>query len=221
MNEKFLIKEVKNYSGKSYSQLSQDILALVLSNYKQNGFFVEFGACDGLHLSNTLILENEYSWSGILSEPAKKYHNDLLKNRNCSIDFRAVYSTSKKILNFKETDQSDLSGIEEYFQIDNHLAKRQIGNNYDVETISLNDLLLEHSAPSVIDYMSIDTEGSEFEILKNFNFDRYKIKFISIEHNFVEQSRNDIQNLLEKNNYQRILTKWSQFDDWYVYKDVL
>jgi FkbM family methyltransferase len=221
MNEKFLIREVKNFPGKSHAQLAQDILALVLSNYKKNGFFVEFGACDGYHLSNTLILEKEYAWSGILAEPAKNYHQDLLKNRNCSIDFRAVYNTSKKILNFKETDQSDLSGIEDHFQIDNHLLKRQAGNNYQVETISLNDLLLEHSSPNIIDYMSIDTEGSEFEILKNFNFDRYKIRFISIEHNFIEESRNKIKDLLEKNNYQRILTKWSQFDDWYVYKENL
>ncbi len=65
----------------SYSQLKQDIWVLNKLNHKKNGFFVEAGACDGLYLSNTLLLEKEYDWSGICCEPNKQYYEKLLLNR--------------------------------------------------------------------------------------------------------------------------------------------
>ncbi len=221
MTEKNIIRELKKFNEKSYSQLKQDIVALIISNYKNNGYFVEFGACDGIHFSNTLMLEKNYNWTGILAEPSKIYHSDLIKNRSSLVDFRAVYSVSKKILTFKEADQSDLSGITEHFQEDNHYDKRLLGNEYQVETISLNDLLAEYNAPKMIDYLSLDTEGSEFEILKFFDFSRYSINFISVEHNFVTDQRLLINQLLENNGFVKILEKYSSFDDWYINKSLI
>ena len=80
---------------------------------------------------------------------------------------------------------------------------------------SLEDMLDKHGAPSKIDYLSIDTEGSEFDILKDFDFEKYDIKIITCEHNFTK-SRKDIFSLLTSNGYQRKLTGASKFDDWYV-----
>lgn len=221
MTEKNIAKELKRFNKPYFSQLKQDIVALIISNYKTNGYFVEFGACDGVHFSNTLMLEKNYNWTGILAEPSKIYHNDLVKNRSSLIDFRAVYSASKKILTFKEASQSDLSGIIDHFQEDNHYDKRLLGNEYQVETISLNDLLAEHNAPNTIDYLSLDTEGSEFEILKFFDFSKYSINFISVEHNFVIDQRLSINQLLENNGFVKILEKYSSFDDWYINKSLL
>ena len=53
--------------------------------------------------------------------------------------------------------------------------KGKKGKKYRIKTISLEDLLLKYNAPVVIDYLSMDTEGSEYEILSAFNFDKYKI----------------------------------------------
>ena len=64
-----------------------------------------------------------------------------------------------------------------------------------METVSLTDLLDDHSAPLEIDYLSIDCEGSELEILKNHNFDKYSFKVITCEHNFTEK-RKKIYDLL-------------------------
>jgi hypothetical protein len=77
------------------------------------------------------------------------------------------------------------------------------------------DLLAEHQAPEEIDYLSIDTEGSEFEILENFNFKKYKFKIISCEHNYT-QMRQKLNALFEKNGYQKKYEHLSQFDDWWV-----
>ena len=70
---------------KSKSQLGQDLFVLLETNFKKNGFFVEFGATNGVDLSNTYILEKQFNWQGILAEPAKVWNAELQRNRNCSI----------------------------------------------------------------------------------------------------------------------------------------
>src|SRR3990167_7150651 len=65
---------------KSKSQHRQDLFVLSQLNFKRNGYFVEFGATNGIDLSNTYLLEKEFGWAGILAEPAKCWHKDLKKN---------------------------------------------------------------------------------------------------------------------------------------------
>ena len=72
------------------SQLNQDLIALIVNNFKQKGYFVEFGATNGFDLSNTYLLEKNFYWNGILAEPMPRWHKDLKKNRNCVIDKRCV-----------------------------------------------------------------------------------------------------------------------------------
>ena len=67
-----------------------------------------------------------------------------------------------------------------------------------------------------VDYISIDTEGNEYEILKNFNFDRYKVRIFTIEHNFNKNKRYKIKKLLKNNGYKNVLRFISHMDDWYV-----
>jgi hypothetical protein len=84
-----------------------------------------------------------------------------------------------------------------------------------VKTVSLADLLIRHHAPAELDYLSIDTEGSEFEILRDFDFARYPFKVITCEHSFTP-AREKIHALLTAAGYVRKYAKFSDFDDWYV-----
>ena len=69
--------------------------------------------------------------------------------------------------------------------------------------------------PKRIDYLSIDTEGSEYEILSNFNFDAYDIRAITCEHNYMPE-RERIYKLLTSKGYFRVDTEKSKWDDWYT-----
>ena len=116
---------------------------------------------------------------------------------------------------FNETDIAELSTIDVLSSNDGHAERRKSGVRYEVETITLMELLEAHNAPSEIDYLSIDTEGSELEILKSFDFSRYKIRVITCEHNY-SNDRDKINELLTLNGYKRKMESVSLWDDWYV-----
>jgi len=204
---------------RSQSQLGQDLVALAKFGPDNQGFFIEFGATDGKSLSNTWMLEKYFGWKGIVCEPARRWSSALELGRGCTIDKRCVYSSSGEQVRFSETQIGELSSITEYSALDLHSALRQKSRDYFVETVSLYDLLIQHQAPKFIEFLSIDTEGSEYEILKNFEFSEFTFGLICVEHNYSSQ-RERIKNLLEANGYIRVLTKYSQFDDWYIREEI-
>jgi len=210
------------------SQLGQDLLAanIVSPSLNKAPFFVEFGATNGISLSNTWLLEKKLGWQGILVEPAKVWHQDLRHNRNCIIDNRCLTAASGGVASFSEVNGGGLTA--EYSTLTaiangpkETKAYQLNGNfiNYDVDCISLTDLLDSHSAPRNIDYMSVDTEGSEFEILNAFDFQRYKVKLLTIEHNYIPEKRLAIKQLMSRNGYRQILPEASMWDDWYILND--
>ena len=119
---------------------------------------------------------------------------------------------------FTEASDPELGTLSKYSDGDSHADERQNGRNYEVETVSLCDLLSEHQSPNYIDYLSIDTEGSEFEILRTFDFERYSFGLISVEHNFTA-NRLEIYNVLTRAGYCRVLMEVSGQDDWYVSRE--
>lgn len=199
----------------SKSQLRQDLFVLSELGFKRDGFFVEFGAASGKNLSNTWILEKRFGWSGILAEPAKCWHQSLHVNRACAIEHRCVWKSSGEKLDFAEASEAEISTLSSFRDGDQHAASRRSSRHYEVETISLNDLMSEHKAPAYPDYLSIDTEGSELDILQAFDFKRHPFKVITCEHNFTS-AREKIHGLLTGAGYVRKHEKISDFDDWYV-----
>ena len=203
----------------SKSQLGQEIKVINFYKEKKNGYFIEIGASDGIELSNTYLLESEYKWNGICIEPIPIKYQKLIINRPNSICCNnAVYNMSNLTVNFDIANNYDLlSGISNY--IDHH--KEAVNANkstIQVTTISLNDLLDKHKAPNFIEYLSLDTEGSEYEILQKFNFNKYIFGLIDVEHNYIEPRRTQIKDLLIANNY--VYLGPNEWDDCYKHTSI-
>jgi FkbM family methyltransferase len=215
------------YLFQSKSQIGQDLFAILHKSVNGTlpltcGYFVEFGATDGHSLSNTWLLEKCLSWNGILAEPCEHWHQMLTMNRTCHIDHRCVASTNGSIVNFVEPNgdsgYKELSSIQEYVSQDSHCVARTINGTrtYPVETVTLDTLLDTYKAPRVIDYLSIDTEGSELEIVKTLPTSKYVFKAITVEHNMNASKRHQIYATLAKMGYIRQPVDMTLFDDWYI-----
>jgi len=204
-------------SGESKAQIKQDIFVLIVLAWKQRGFFVEFGATDGVELSNTHLLEKDFGWDGILAEPAPMWHDALSRNRNVNIEFDCVWRETGATVQFDVVSGTGLSTISNFSANDMHEKARRNCVTQEVRTISLGDLLRKYRAPRTIDYLSVDTEGSEYDILEAFDFDEYDVRVITVEHNYTPM-REKLFSLLTSQNYVRVLEDISQWDDWYIKK---
>ena len=209
------------------SQLFQDIFASFIVEGKFEKTFLEFGATDGVELSNTYMLENSLSWKGVLSEPSEQWHSALKKNRkNSKIITKCIWKESGKKLDFFMSDNGAYSTINYFIDSDkismpkNNELRKKKGKIISVETISLNRVINEYFNDNCPSYISIDTEGSELEILISFNLGKYRPKLFTIEHNYTE-NESKIDEFLTSNSYVRIFKKLTAFDGWYVASEIL
>lgn len=211
----FALPHAAIYQG----QVMQDLWAAFETDGKTGGYFVDFGATNGTTLSNSYILEKHWDWTGIVAEPNPTFHERLHKTRGCHVSTKCVHSTSGDELEFICADRpmfSRLGVASEGVEI----AEDGVEQRVMVPTISLNDLLDEHDAPKVIDFISIDTEGSELDILSTFDFKPRRVNMFAIEHNF-EPRRTPIYEMMTAQGYVRRFPELSRFDDWYIHRDAI
>jgi len=216
-------KDKKNIT----SQIYQDVCASFIIGEKYDKTFLEFGATDSFHYSNSYMLENNLSWQGVLSEPSPQWHDALKKNRkNSKIISKCIWKESGKKLDFFMSDQGELSTLKDYIESDkismpgNTEVRKKSGKTISVETISLNDVIKVYFDNVCPSYISIDTEGSEYEILKSFNLKIYRPKLFTIEHNFTE-NESKIDEHFISHGYVRIFRKLTAFDAWYIPSEIL
>ena len=220
---KKLIKELiiksENLPANAYlnikSQNLQDLIVLDLFGFKRNGVFIEAGACDGILNSNTFLLEKNYEWTGLLVEPIKEYYLQLEQNRDVIISNVALSQVNNQQLDFLITPSKDLSTIKGYEDNDFHSGNRKNYNITKVPTKTLDQLIVENLQNIEIDFLSLDTEGSEFDIIKSLDLLKHRINVICVEHNF-SMNRDLIHNHLLENNYKKLNFPFLQIDDFYI-----
>lgn len=198
----------------NHSQVAQDLWVLYELSELRDGYFVEFGAGDGIILSNTFLLERDYGWRGILAEPNAEFHTALRQNRRAHISTKCVVGKSEGDVWFNQARDPHFSTIDAYSDKDRHAQGRRDGRRVQVPTQTLMELLREPNAPGRIDYLSIDTEGSEFDILEGFDFSAFEIKLLSVEHNHTANEQ-AIDALLGAKGFSRRFATLSDFDAWY------
>ena len=188
-----------------------------------NGFFIEVGANNGINQSNTFYLEKKRNWTGVLIEPAPNNYLLCRQNRSNRNHFfcNACVSFSYK---GKYVKMAYSNLVSTSFNLDsdilNPLLQAQKGMpSYKENEIPLfgaiartmNDILIASSAPQNIDFLSLDVEGAELEVLKGIDFNEYHFKYILVECRDI----NRLETFLNKTGY-RLIEKLSFHD--YLFK---
>jgi FkbM family methyltransferase len=182
---------------------------------KTNGTFLDVGAGNGIDLSNSKALE-ELGWDGVCVECNPESYAEFVKNRpDTDLEKRALWRESGQVLEFTTSAIPYLSGITA--TIGKYMGRPVTGPQLPVRTVSMEDMFQHWDLPRQIDYMSLDTEGSEFIILQSMPED-IVFSVITVEHNYEEPKRTQIKQLLESRGYT--LVKEVQFDDWYMHESM-
>ena len=189
----------------SNSQYGQDLWVIEQLQGLRNGFFLEMGAGDGIWISNTLLLEKDYAWTGILIEPTGAFERlvrnrpnatclkEYVANEEKEVTFFEVFDRGQASINQAAEGNTLLSGVREDIteaQGDETNSEwGQFQQAYKSMARPLEVLLDENNAPTVIDYFSLDVEGYEYEVLRSFPFHRYSFRLLGIERPSLELDR--------------------------------
>jgi FkbM family methyltransferase len=180
-----------------YSQDNQDkyLETNIFKGYK-NGFYVDVGAHDGITFNNTLYFEKINNWTGINIEPIKKVFDNLIINRPNNINLNCAVCNNDGETDFLcNTGYTEmLSGIKDNFDIRHleRLKRENVEKGSTTEIIKVNtkklETIFDENNVSHINYLSIDVEGAEFEVIKSINFDKVFIDVIGFENNYHDVS---------------------------------
>jgi FkbM family methyltransferase len=195
-----------------HSQLGQDLFVLETLKQKKNGFFIEIGAGNGKYLSNTYLLESEFNWDGILVEPHKSSFKACTSLRHCRVINKLILNSEISKVIFHEKSIGEFSFSEGYEN--NNL--NDVVASYEIEAIKFEEIFRDFSSIPYIDFLSIDTEGSEVEILSSIDFSKYRPNIICIEHNYIKSNRLYIKNFLRSKGYKIVYSGISLWDSWFV-----
>jgi len=189
----------------------------------ENGFFIEAGANDGYNQSNTYFLEKRKNWRGLLVEGIPELYEKCKKERNrsrvvnCALVSRDYPSRTVTMhyANLMSVVHGSLkSDNEQQKHIAAGITAQQLNASYTIEVPArtLESLLDEMTDLSRIDFLSLDVEGYELDVLKGLNLSRYRPKYMLIEARFFEE----IDNYLTGQHY-RMVEQLSYHD--YLYTD--
>lgn len=172
------------------AQAGQDkyVDAQFLDKKMNKGTFVEFGGLKGDEYSNTYYFEKAYHWKGIMIEAEKKYIPHLKQVRDAKIYNNAVCPSGMKEVKFASSKIMGWSGIADH--VNDPRWTNKIDKFVTISCVDLN-IILKEQKMFHIDYMTVDTEGSEIAILKTFDFDTFDVTFVQVERNVKTKAQRD------------------------------
>lgn len=197
----------------------QDLLVAQLLGHKRNGVFFDIGANDGVTISNTLYLERELGWNGVAVEPIPRVFERLKSNRDCHVVNGCVAPKPGKAKFLEVVGGPNMLSTLAIHDVG--LTRRRLRKNaqrtnatiaeQEVECYSFASLVRKYRIEE-IDFLSVDTEGGELEILESIDFDTTPVKFVSVENNYYASS---IRRFMERSGFLYVGT--FKVDELYVF----
>jgi FkbM family methyltransferase len=212
----------KNKADDDYSQYGQSRYIDEQLDMKNYGFFVEAGGYDGEQYSNSLYFELKRNWTGVLIEPVPSLYTAILsKNRNAYALNACVGGDKPLVAKFRIFDA--MSGREKEMSKEHMSAIEAKARTENVKTETLYvpcfslDTILRALDRKQVDYLSLDVEDGEFDVLKSVKFGEVDVRAISIEYNKAEVVKKlAITHYLTNNNY--VLSKTGEYDLFFIKK---
>lgn len=206
------IKNIRNtyfleFDNQSYSQEGEDMILSRIFEGKKNGFYIDVGAHHPKRFSNTYFFYKQ-GWRGINIDAMPNSMRLFNKIRPRDINLEIAISSESKKLTYYEFNEPALNGFSEELSRDRDgLRNYKIINQLEITTHRLDDVLknLKNEIPTEIDFLSIDVEGLDFEVLQSLNFNVYKPRVILIEiltSNLEDIAKHEIADYLKKFNYE-------------------
>lgn len=203
----FLRLAKRIYRGKYLAKDELDKKMEKYLNYN-GGFFVELGANEGIVQSNTYYYEKQRNWQGILIEPSSNKYLECKKNR---ANRNHVYCAACVSFDFK--DEFVKMAYSDYMtapinlesDLENPLSHAKNGEQYlenngsvfifGAQAVTLNSLFIKSSAPALMDFLSLDVEGAEIEVLKGINHNQFRFKYMLVECRNFEKLKHYLKDL--------------------------
>lgn len=201
-----LVNKVWSFLGISYSQEGEDIFLIKYFKNKKRGFYVDVGAHHPSRFSNTYLFYKK-GWKGINIDATPGSMKLFKKYRPRDINIEVPISNSSKKVNYYMFNESALNSLS------SELSKnRDINTRYKIKKIikikpeKLSKVLDKYLPPDInIDFMSIDVEGYEYNVLASNNWERYRPTYLLVEilkNKLKSTSKYDIYMLLKDKNYE-------------------
>jgi len=199
-------------------QYGQPLIVDAILDKKRNGFFIEAGGVDGLHLSNSLFFELQRNFSGVLIEPSSKYK--ILRQRNRKVKSLNVCLSRKpfpEMVTF--LDCLDIGGIEgEVKGWTKDIVNAVNTTRTSKLCLPLHAILFALGNPKV-DYFSLDVEGVELDILKSIPWSKVDIDILSIEVSQNGRNEEELSETMQKFGYTKVVSQLKGTDDIFVRND--
>jgi FkbM family methyltransferase len=211
---KFIPQKFKNlivydsfpFRNNSFSQEGEDLIIDKILNYKKKGFYIDIGAHHPIKYSNTYIFYKR-GWNGINIDAMPDSMNEFKKIRPKDKNIQAAISNENTNVTFYIFNEPALNTLnsEEAKSKDNKNGYR-IVKEIKVVTIKLSELLaIQMENNQEIDFMSIDTEGNDLNVLKSNDWEKYRPKLIMVEDlkfkNLEDYNQSEIFNYMKSLNY--------------------
>jgi FkbM family methyltransferase len=191
-----------NSFNKSYSQGGEDLILAKLFSYKSEGLFIDVGANDPVELSNTYLFY-KMGWNGISFEPIPSLAEKFKKKRTGDIVI------NKAMSNF--IGEADFSaGVNEY-EVNSSLLNIDLPKQKLIKVkVDKLENVLDELKIKEIDFISVDTEGTEVDVLEGLNLDKYRPRFILAEYNTAGKANDKLCPYLFTKGYQPIyINTWN------------
>ena len=169
----------------SYAQNREDIIIASFFPDVKNGIYVDVGANDPVDDSVTKIFYDD-GWSGLNVEPNPKLHAALVRERNRDINVNMGASEKRSVLKFREYDNHGLSTFSPEVQkiYENNTSIKTIKHkDYNVNVLPTKEIFKEHIQGKHINFMKVDVEGYEYNVLAGNDWKIYRPELICIEAN--------------------------------------